>query len=72
MFRVGLNMGQGFAQQLAVFAAIFLCLQLGLDLMQGQTITPGVFLSRLGATILATALYGFVVWWLKKRKEPEE
>ncbi|MFY9210251.1 MAG: hypothetical protein WAO69_03910 [Aestuariivita sp.] len=65
-------MTQGFAQQLLVFAAIFLCFQLGFDLLQGLSITPGVFLSRLGTTIIATAIYGLLSWWLRKRSNREE
>ena len=65
-------MNQHSAQQLFVFAAIFLCLQLGFDLMQGAPVTPGVFLSRLAVTLIATACYGLITWWLKQRKKPEE
>lgn len=65
-------MDRSFVQQLFVFAAIFLILQLGLDLMQDVPITPGVFLSRLITTILATAFYGALTLWLKKRRERKD
>ena len=65
-------MDRSFVQQLFVFAAIFLVLQLGFDLMQDVPITPGVFLSRLITTILATAFYGALTLWLKKRRERKD
>ena len=67
-----MTMDRKFTQQLVVFAAVFLCLQLVFDLMQDIAITPGVFLSRLITTLVATAFYGLVTWWLKKRKNSEE
>ena len=60
------------AQQIAVFAAIFLIFQIGFDWMQGAAITPGLFLSRLVTTFVATVIYAVLVLWLKKRNEPEE
>ena len=56
-------------QQLFVFAAIFLVLQVGLDLAQGIAVTPAVFASRLITTVIATAVYAVLLMWLKKRKE---
>lgn len=65
-------MNRGFAQQLAVFAAIFLLLQIGLDWMQGVQITLGVFLTRLLGALIATAIYGAIVMWLSNRKKGGE
>ena len=65
-------MDRNFIQQMFVFAAIFLVLQLGFDLFQNVPITPVVFLSRAITTILATVVYGALTLWLKKRKEPKE
>jgi hypothetical protein len=62
-------MSKGMMQQLFVFAAIFLVLQVVLDLMQGVAITPAIFASRLIVTVIATAVYGVLLIWLKKRKE---
>ena len=65
-------MDKGFVQQLFVFAAIFLVLQLGLDLLQDVPITPAVFLSRVITTAIATAFYGALSLWLKKRKDRKD
>lgn len=65
-------MDRGFVQQLFVFAAVFLILQIGIDLLQGTPITPQVFLGRLILTLIATVLYGVLTLWLKKRKERED
>jgi len=65
-------MDRSFIQQIAVFAAIFLILQIIFDVVQGVPLTPGVFLSRLITTIIATAFYGALTLWLKKRKERKE
>ena len=65
-------MDRSFIQQIFVFAAIFLVLLLAFDLFQNVPITPGVFLSRMITTILATAFYGALTLWLKKRREPKE
>jgi len=62
-------MDRNFFQQMAVFAAIFLVLQIVFDLIQSVPITPDVFLSRVLITILATLFYGALSLWLKKRKE---
>jgi len=65
-------MDKGFVQQRIVFAAIFLILQIGLDLLQGVPITVAVFASRLITTVLATAFYGAITLWLKKRRERKD
>jgi hypothetical protein len=65
-------MDKGFVQQLCVFAAVFLILQVGIDLLQGTPITPQVFLGRLIMTLIATGLYGALTLWFKKRKERED
>lgn len=58
-----------YIQQIIVFAAIFLAFQVGFDLIQGITVTPGLFLARLITTLMATAIYAALTLWLKKRKE---
>ncbi len=65
-------MDKGFVQQLCVFAAIFLAIQIGFDMMQGLPITPAVFLSRVITTAMATAIYGAFSLWLKKRKDRKD
>ena len=65
-------MDRSFVQQMIVFAAIFLILQVGLDLAQGVPLSPGVFLSRLITTAIATGLYGALTLWLKKRRQRKD
>jgi hypothetical protein len=65
-------MDRSFAQQLAVFAAIFLGLQIGFDLWQGITITPQVFLMRLVSALVITAIYGLLIRVFRKRNERGE
>ncbi len=65
-------MDKNFIQQMAVFAAIFLILQFAFDLMQGIPISAPMFFSRLITTIIATAIYGALTLWLKKRRARKE
>ena len=65
-------MDKGFVQQVFVFAAVFMSLQVGYDLLQDAPITGEVFLSRLILTLIATALYGVLTLWLNKRKERKD
>ncbi len=65
-------MDKGFVQQVFVFAAVFLSLQVGFDLLQDAPITSQVFLNRLIMTLIATSLYGALTLWLKKRKERKD
>lgn len=65
-------MDRGFVQQVCVFAAVFLSFQVGFDLLQDAPITSQVFWSRLILTLIATALYGALTLWLKKRKERKD
>ncbi len=65
-------MDRSFAQQLAVFAAIFLGLQIGFDLWQGIAITPQVFLMRLVSALVITAIYGLLIRVFRKRNERGE
>ncbi|TNF57252.1 MAG: hypothetical protein EP307_14285 [Rhodobacteraceae bacterium] len=65
-------MDRSLVQQLAVFAAIFLILQIGFDLWQGVAITPEVFLMRLAGALVATGVYGFLIRVFRKRNERGE
>ncbi len=65
-------MDKSFVQQVSVFAVVFLSLQVGFDLLQDAPITSQIFLSRLIMTLIATALYGALTLWLKKRKERKD
>ena len=59
-------------QQIIVFAAIFLLIQLGFDLLQGVPISLPIFGRRVLTTLVATALYGVFLIWRSKRTKGEE
>ena len=61
-----------FVQQMVVFAAIFLLFQVGFDWLQGRSISPGYLGVMTLTTLVVTAIYAGLLWWLKKRKERGE
>lgn len=65
-------MDRSFIQQMFVFAAIFLLLQVVFDVMQSRSVTASGFFGQLITTVLATVCYGALTLWLKKRKEGKE
>jgi hypothetical protein len=56
----------------AIFAAVFLVVNLGIDVWQGGGLTAGALLSTLLTTAVATLVYLLFLRWQDSRRDKSE
>ena len=65
-------MTRAIRQQILIFAAMFMMLQVGLDWAQGNTLSPERMVGLIGSTLVATVIYAAYLWWRHKRNTKGE